>query len=136
MNALEPDLEEGMYLAVDMNPRSPSVTFPTYENFFALSTRTGTFGMRVESGGEKVNLDLRSRLKLWVWRKRGETRTQVYAECHPVSGGVEAAPGNWIVYTWWPHVTGEVESRIEKNYLLLIEEMNYRRRKALSVSKD
>ena len=136
LRPVEPDLEDGIYLVVDLNQRSRSLTLPTYDTFFSYQTRYSSLGVNVTGGGGNVGIDLKSRLKFWIWKKKGETHSHVYAECRPVSGGVEALPGNSIGYAWWRATTGEEESRLERHYLLLIEELNYHKKQESASSSN
>lgn len=118
------DIEESWYLAVDLHDRNPTVNLTTYNDLVLTDGKKLIVG-GVESSGESININIYSRLKFWIWRKKGDNRTSVYVEGIPVSGGLEAKNGNSIGYLWWQHITGYEESRLVRNYLALLSEMDY-----------
>jgi len=123
-----PDLEKAYYLAVDMNQRSAQTMLPTFTSFFSVKGRYTNFGVSNTAGGGLVNMELKSRLKFWIWKKTNEASSHVYIEAIPVSGEIEAAPGASIGYAWWRQTTGEPESRLAKHFLFLLQEMEYKRK--------
>jgi len=122
------DVEIGYYLAIDINNRSSQIGLPSYTSFFGIRNQVSSFSFSVNNGGGTATLELRSRIKFWFWKNRNESMTRVYVESKPVSGEFESGPGVTIGYLWWKQITGESEHRLAKHFLLLLEEMEYKRK--------
>lgn len=126
----DPNLEQAFYLAIDINSRTETTTLPTYSSFISVPIGQSRFSFTSTTGGETIGVTLKSRIKFWIWKYRGEPLSHVYIEACPTAGDREARSGNSIGHHWWSQTTGEAEARLAKHFLLLLQEMEYRRKSA------
>ena len=114
---------ESWKMLVEFPPRSANTTVyrPTMSNFFIFGQSTSIQGLSMSQTAQNVGILISTRLHIWAWRSK-DGPTNVYLEGRPISGQIEAAPGNSIGWSWWQLANGFEEQNVVKSYVLLLED--------------
>lgn len=124
---------DSWFLLVEFPPRSAQTIIyrPSLNSFFVFNPDIATHGFQGVQGfstsqhQEQVRVNISTRLYVWAWKESNATNTNIYLMAKPISGQIEAAPGNSIGYSWWQQANGYSELQVVKNYISLIQEYDH-----------
>lgn len=117
-------LLDSWLLVVEFPARSASTTVytPNLDSFFVFGQSGSIQGLSETRTPQQVGMQITTRLYIWAWRTSDDKKTNVYLEGRPVSGQLEAAPGNSIGWQWWQISDGYQEQKVVRAYVLLLED--------------
>jgi len=121
---------DSWFLLVELPPRSAQcvVYRPTLDTFFLFGRNAAVQGLATSYTQEQVGISICTRLYIWAWRLPDGQDTYVYLQARPVSGQIEAKPGNSIGWNWWQLANGYDEQQTVRNYIALIQEYDHKKR--------